>query len=192
MLCLIALPEPKLFIMKILKIILIVFAVTIAIPLIAGLFIEKDFNIERQITINKPRNEVFQYVRYIKNQNRFSVWTNLDPNMKQEFRGIDGTVGFVSAWHSEDSGVGTGEQEIKAIREGERVEFELRFKKPFENTAMAYMTTEDTGNETLVKWGMNGHMNYPMNVMSVLMRSTLGKDLQTGLNNLKNIMEGNN
>jgi uncharacterized protein YndB with AHSA1/START domain len=177
--------------MKILKIILIVLAVIIAIPLIAGLFIEKDFNIERQITINKPRNEVFEYVRYIKNQNRFSVWTNLDPNMKQEFRGIDGTVGFVSAWHSEDSGVGTGEQEIKSIREGERVEFELRFKKPFENTAMAYMTTEDTGNETLVKWGMNGHMNYPMNVMSVLMRSTLGKDLQTGLNNLKNIMEGN-
>ena len=177
--------------MKILKRILVILAIIIAIPLILGLFIKKDFNIERQITINKPKSEVFDYIRYIKNQNKFSVWTNLDPNMRQEFRGTDGTVGFVSAWRSEDKGVGSGEQEIKNIQEGERIEFELRFKEPFENTATAYMTTEGSGNETLVKWGMNSHMDYPMNVMSLFMGASLGKDLQTGLNNLKNIMEGN-
>ncbi len=41
-------------------------------------------------------------------------------------KGVDGTVGAVSAW-SGNREVGVGEEEIKKISQNERIDFELRF-----------------------------------------------------------------
>lgn len=178
--------------MRIVKKILIALAILIAIPLIVALFVKKEYAVEREITINKPKQEVFDYVKFLKNQDNYSKWAMMDPAMKKEYRGTDGTVGFVSAWDSNKKDVGKGEQEIKQITDGERIDFELRFLKPFEATDFAYMTTESSGdNQTKVKWGFNGKMNYPMNIMLVFMDmdKMLGQDLETGLTNLKTVLE---
>src|SRR6478736_279635 len=98
--------------MKILKKIAIVLVALIAILLIVALFVKKDFKVEREIVINKPKKEVFDYIRFIKNQDHYSKWAMMDPNMKKTYTGTDGTVGFISAWESENKNVGTGEQEI--------------------------------------------------------------------------------
>ncbi len=47
--------------------------------------------------------------------------------MKTEYRGTDGTVGFVSAWDSPVRDAGKGEQEITKIDDGKRIDYELRF-----------------------------------------------------------------
>lgn len=164
----------------------------IAIALIAALFIQKKYDVEREVTINKPKDSVFNYIKYVKNQDHFSIWNQKDPKSIKKFTGTDGTVGFIYSWNSQDKNVGVGEQEIKKIIDGERIDFELRFKVPFEATDMAYMTTEAISpNQTKVKWGFNGKMAYPMNLMLVFMNmdEMLGKDLQDGLNNLKVILE---
>jgi uncharacterized protein YndB with AHSA1/START domain len=178
--------------MKLLKIVLIGIAAIIALALIVAAFTKKDYAVVREITINKPKQEVFDYVKFLKNQDNYSKWAMMDPNMKKTYTGTDGTVGFVSAWDSQEKNVGAGEQEIKGITNGERIDFELRFKRPFEATDYAYMTTEDAGNnQTKVKWGFNGKMKYPMNLMLLCMDmdKMLGKDLDTGLSNLKSILE---
>lgn len=157
-----------------------------------ALFVKKEYAVEKEIVINQPKAEVFEYIKHLKNQDNFSKWATMDPDMKKTYRGTDGTVGFVSAWESQDDEVGVGEQEIKTITEGDRIDFELRFIKPFESTESAYMTTETLDeNQTLVKWGFNGHMDYPMNLMLVFMdiEKMIGDDLQTGLNNLKTKLE---
>ncbi len=178
--------------MKIVKKILLAIVGIVALLLIVALFVKKEYSVEREITINKPKQEVFDYVKLLKNQNNFSVWAQRDPNMKKDYKGNDGTVGFVSAWDSEDKHVGKGEQEIKNMKDGERLDFELRFMKPFEATDNAYMTTESAGeNQTKVKWGFNGKMPYPMNLMLLFMNmdKMLGKDLEDGLTNLKTVLE---
>lgn len=178
--------------MKILKIVLIVLATLIAVPLVVAAIAKKDYSVERSVTINKPRAQVFAFVKLLKNQDQFSKWASMDPAMKKTYTGTDGTIGFISAWDSQDPNVGVGEQEIKGITEGERLDFELRFKKPFEATDKAYMITESAGEKaTLVKWGFNGHMKYPMNLMLLFMDfdKMLGSDLQTGLDNLKRVLE---
>jgi uncharacterized protein YndB with AHSA1/START domain len=178
--------------MKILKRVLLVIAIIIAIPLIVALFVKKDYAVEREITINKPKQEVFDYIKYLKNQDNYSKWAMMDPAMKKTYTGTDATVGFVSAWASEKKDVGVGEQEIKKITDGERLDFELRFKVPFESTEQAYMTTETVGEgQTKVKWGFNGHMPYPMNFMCLFMNmeEMIGADLSTGLTNLKTVLE---
>jgi len=178
--------------MKILKIVLIVVGVLIGLPLIIALFLPKDYAVQREVTINQDKNKVFEYIKFLKNQEQYSHWASLDPNMKKEFRGTDATVGFVSAWESQIEDVGKGEQEIKKITEGSRVDYELRFIEPFEATEQAYMTTESVGSgQTKVVWGFNGHISYPMNIMMLAydFEQLIGKDLETGLKNLKKKME---
>lgn len=178
--------------MKILKTILYIVLGLVAVVLIVALFVKKDFSVEREITIHRPKSEVFDYVKFLKNQENYGVWYARDPGMKREYRGTDGTAGFVAAWDSESKDVGKGEQEITKITEGERIDSELRFSEPFESTSPAYMITESAGeNETIVKWGFTGRMNYPMNIMLLFvdMNDAAGKDFETGLNNLKDILE---
>lgn len=178
--------------MKTLKIILIIIAVIIVVPLIVALFTAKDYAVERQITINKPLEQVWDYVKYLKNQDNYSKWASMDPQMEKSFRGEDGMVGFVSAWESDNPDVGKGEQEIMAIIPSERIDYELRFIEPFESNEKAYMITEATGdNQTLVKWGFKGRMEYPMNLMLLVMdfEAMLAGDFETGLSNLKTVLE---
>lgn len=155
-----------------------------------ALFVKKEYTIEREITINKPKTEVFNYVKYLKNQDNYSKWVMQDPAMNKEFRGTDGTVGFAYAWDSNKKNAGKGEQEIKNIKEGERVDIEVRFQKPFQGIATTPIITESmTANQTKVKWAMNGKSKYPLNFMNLFMDNMLGKDLEASLDNLKTILE---
>lgn len=177
--------------MRILKKIIFVLLGLIGIVLLAGLIITKDYAVVREITINQPKDSVFNYVKMMKNQDHFSVWNMKDPNSKRTFTGTDGEIGFIYSWNGNDE-VGEGEQEIKKIVPGERIEMELRFKRPMVSTDYGYFVTEAlSANQTIVKWGFNGKMPYPMNVMMLFMNmdEMLGKDLQASLINLKSNLE---
>jgi uncharacterized protein YndB with AHSA1/START domain len=175
--------------MKILKRIGLGLLALIALLLIVALFIPNESHITREVTIAKPKGEVFAYVSQLKNQNDYSKWAMMDPNMKKSFRGTDGTPGFVSAWEGNDD-VGKGEQEITKVVEGERIDMEIRFEKPFKSKAESFMTTEAMDPaQTKVTWGFNGRQSYPMNFMNLFMDKMIGGDLQTGLNNLKKNLE---
>lgn len=178
--------------MRIFKIILLAIVAIVAVVLIAALFIKGDYSIQRSIVINKPKTEVFNYIKYLKNQNDYSKWASMDPGMKKEFRGTDGQPGFISAWDSDRDSVGKGEQEIKKIDEGKRVDYEIRFIKPMEAIAPAYMITDSIAPmQTKVTWGFEEHVPYPFNVMCLFfdVEKMIGNDLQTGLNNLKGKLE---
>lgn len=178
--------------MKIVKKILLGVLAVVVILLIIGLLMKKDYHVEREVVINKPASAVFNYIKFLKNQANYSVWAKMDPNAEMKFNGVDGTVGFISAWDSKVKNVGAGEQEIKAIKFNERIDYELRFKRPFSCTDKAYMITDSISvTQTKVKWGVDGKMHYPMNIMLPMMNMNkmLGSDLQSNLNNLKILLE---
>jgi hypothetical protein len=178
--------------MSIVKKILLALVIFIALLLIVALFVKKEYVIEREITIKKPNTTVYDYIRYLKNQDNYSVWASLDPDMKREYKGIDGTVGFIAAWDSENQDAGKGEQEIINIEEGQRVDYEIRFKEPFESKGNTYLITQQIdASSTKVTWGYSGEMAYPTNLLLLLinMDNMLGPDLEQGLLNLKDILE---
>lgn len=181
--------SPKLT--KILKITGITILSLAALIMIMAFIVKTEFEMERSVVIDRPNEEVFDYVKFLRNQYNYSVWGSLDPDMHQEFRGIDGTVGFVSAWDGNDD-VGKGEQEITGITEGERIDYELRFFVPFESTSNAFMSTEAVSeNQTRVTWGMSGTFPRPMNLMLLFfdLEDAIGSDYETGLANLKQLLE---
>lgn len=176
--------------MKILKKILFVIAGLIVLALVAALFISKEYSVRREITINKPSQEVFDYVKFIKNQEHYNKWVMMDPDMKKDYKGTDGAVGFVYAWDSKKDDVGKGEEEIKLLEEGKKVNLEVRFIRTFESIAVTEMTTEAVSpTQTKVSWGMSGQSAYPMNLMNTVMDGMLGADLEESLRTLKGILE---
>ena len=178
--------------MKTAIIILAVIAVLLTIPLVMATFTKDEYTIERNVVINKPVQDVFGYIKYLKNQSHYSKWVMMDPNARMTYTGTDGTVGFVSAWDSDNKNVGQGSQTITAIDEGKRMDLDIHFIKPFDCHSTAYLATEAVGaNQTKVSWVFNGKMNYMMKVMHIFMnfQKMIGDDLQTGLTNLKGVLE---
>jgi uncharacterized membrane protein len=150
------------------------------------------FKVEREIEINKPKAEVFAYVRNLKAQEKWGPWLKKDPTTKLMYSGTDGEVGSTSGWESNNAEVGSGEQEITKIVDGERIEIAIRFKKPFESNADSYMNIADSGDgKTKVQWGFASSMPRPMNLMLLFidMNEEVGKDFSAGLQNLKEILE---
>ncbi len=112
-----------------------------------ALITPKTYNVCRSITVNQPISEVFNYLKLIKNQNEWSPWKKKDPNMKQEFTGTDGEVGFISKWEG-NKAVYTGEQEIINIINNESIESQLRFFKPWKSQSDAYLTVHKIDERT--------------------------------------------
>jgi uncharacterized protein YndB with AHSA1/START domain len=158
--------------------------------LFAAAIMPKTLTISAEVIIEKPSTEVFNFVKLIRNQEQYSVWVMADPDIKITYSGTDGTVGFISSWTSENKNVGVGAQEIKAIKEGERYDVELRFEKPFKATNQAYTTTTPVGeNRTKVTTVFMGSNPFPMNLMIPMVKGMLLKDMNKNFANLKAVLE---
>ena len=178
--------------MKIFKYIFVAIGLIIAILLITAIFLPEEYTVSREVIIDRSKAEVFHYARMLKHQHDYSVWWKMDPNQVTTYTGEDGTVGFIAAWKSELDSVGSGEEEIVALEEGNRIGFALRFKEPFESNASSEMLfAAPDSNTTKLTWFFNGDMSYPFNVMQLFisMEDMLGQDIQEGLQNMKSILE---
>jgi hypothetical protein len=176
--------------MTILITVLGIIAGIVILVLLAALFVKKEYAVQSQITIDKNSRIVFDYIKYLKNQAYYSKWVMMDPNAKMDYSGTDGTVGFTSSWDSENKNVGAGVQEIKKIVDGERIDCEIRFERPFKNVAQTYMeVTPISETNTTIEWGMLGKNPYPFNLMNLFIPGMLAKDLDTSLSTLKNNLE---
>ena len=171
--------------------ILYILAGIILLILILGIIAPKNYDVYREITIDKPNKEVFNYLKSLNNQAHWSPWEEKDPNMHKEFRGTDGEVGSVSAWKG-NKDVGEGEQEITKIIDGERIEGQLRFFKPWKSEADCYFNTTSKGKDsTVVRWGFSGKNKFPFSIFMLFMNmdKAVGGDFEKGLAKLKTILE---
>ncbi len=163
----------------------------IALVVFLALIAPKTYDVSRSIEIESPKNEVFDYLKYLKNMDEWSPWAKKDPNMEKKFTGTDGEVGAISYWNG-NKDVGEGEQEITKIVNGDRIESELRFLKPWKSTSDCYTKVEDSGtNATKVTWGFSGKNKFPMSIMALFMNmdKMVGKDFEEGLATLKATLE---
>lgn len=170
--------------MKILIKILIVVLIIIAIPLIVALFISKDFKGEGEIVINKPKQEVFDYIKYVENQRHFGDWYQMDKNITTTSEGTDGMEGFKLDWKSEV--VGDGSQTITKIFENDSILSTLYFGMG--EPAKGYFKLKELNpHETSVTWGVVGKSPYPFNLMGLFM--DMNQSFEKGVKTLKTIVE---
>ncbi len=162
----------------------------VALVILLAIIAPKNYNVSRSTVVNKDKTTVFEYLKYLEKQREWSPWQKKDPNMEQKLTGTDGTVGAVSYWNG-NKDVGEGEQEIKKIVEGETIEGELRFYKPWKSTSDCYLNVEDAEGGTKVTWGFSGKNKFPVSIMMLFMNmdKAVGKDFEEGLTSLKQNLE---
>ncbi|HSD08809.1 SRPBCC family protein [Flavobacterium sp.] len=175
--------------MRVLRFIGIGIVGLIAFLLIVAFIIPKDYTISVSTTINRPQQVVFDYVKMIKNQEKYSVWVMKDPKVKIDYTGIDGTVGAKSSWVSTDDNVGEGSQQIAKLSD-DRIDFNLHFEKPMKGDNTAAMIVEPISiDKTKLTNEFYGHADYPMNLMSFIFKGFIEKDQAQNLANVKAILE---
>jgi uncharacterized protein YndB with AHSA1/START domain len=161
----------------------------IALLLIIALFLKKEHYVKREIVINAPRQKVFDFLKLLKNQDKFNKWAKADPGRKWEYKGADGTVGFIISWNG-NKNAGEGEKEIINIIDGKRIETQIRFVRPMKTTADVIMETEVlSDNQTKVNLINSGTLKYPMNIFIPLAEKNFPKDMDASLLALKEILE---
>lgn len=169
--------------------VLVVVAGIIALLLIIAFVMKKEHYVKCEIIINAPKQKVFDYVRLLKNQDNFNKHAMAGPDRNREFKGTDGTVGFIYAW-SGNKDAGVGEKEIINMIEGRKIETEIRFVKPMTVTARMIMETESLSDgQTKVSWSNAGTLKYPINIMIPMMQKHVAKDMDVSLATLKGILE---
>jgi len=175
--------------MNIILTVLLVLAGILALLLLIGLFMRKQHYVRREIVINASRQKVFDYLKYVKNQEAFNKHAMVSPDRERTFKGTDGTVGYIYAWRG-DKDAGVGEKEIKNLIEGKRIEMEIRFVKPMKATASIIMDMESLSDQqTKLSWSNAGTLNYPINIMIPMMEKHVSKDMDSSLVTLKALLE---
>lgn len=180
--------QPIPFVMDLL---LYIVAAVLLLVLLLNFAAPKSYHVSRSIDIRKPSEEVYKYLKYLKNQDDWSPWAEKDPNMQKEFSGTDGEVGAVSRWKG-NKDVGEGEQEIIRIVDGKLLETRLRFFKPFRSESDAYLRVDQVNpDRSRVTWGFSGENKFPVRIFMLFMNmdKAIGKDFEYGLQNLKNQLE---
>jgi hypothetical protein len=161
----------------------------IALLLMVALFMKKQHYVKREIVINAPKQKVFDFLKFLKNQDKFNKWAKADPNRKWEYKGTDGKAGFVISWKG-NKDAGEGEKEIMNLVDGERIETQIRFVKPMKMVADVIMETAYISeNETKVQLINAGTLKYPMNIFIPMAEKKFPKDMDESLQTLKQILE---
>ena len=170
---------------------LYILVIIVAIISVLAFMAPKSYDVSRIIVVNKSVEEVFAYLKLLKNQDNWSPWAQKDPNMKKTLTGVDGEVGCISAWESDHKQVGSGEQEIISITDNKEIAAQLRFLKPFKSTSDAYTRVSEVESGTKVTWGFSGKNKFPVSIMMLCMNmeKAVGGDFEQGLAKLKSVLE---
>ena len=148
------------------------------------------FSLQRKININAPPEKIFPHLNDFKNWGAWSPWEKMDPELKRNFSGSASGKGAHYSWVGNKK-VGAGNMEITRSVPSSNIELNLNFLKPFKASNVTEFKITRNGDMTNVSWEMRGPLNLMMKVMHMFMNmdDMVGKDFETGLTNLKSIVE---
>ncbi|MBV8469198.1 MAG: SRPBCC family protein [Burkholderiaceae bacterium] len=172
-----------------LKVVLLVVGTLIAGLLVFTITRPDDFRVQREIEIQAPPEKIMPLLTDFRQFGQWSPWEQLDPAMQREFSGATSGPGAIYAWKGNDK-VGQGRMEILSVTP-DKVLIKLDFLSPFEaHNTTEYMLTR-RGGTTRLSWAMFGPANFLTKLMGVfsIMDSTVGKDFEKGLSQIKAVAE---
>ncbi len=170
------------------------FIITLSILIVSlvliGFVLPSNTEVSRSIVIHRDVNSVFQMVNNYHEFSKWSPWARKDAATQYTFTGPYTGVGAKMSWHSENSQVGSGSQEIIESIPSKKVAVKLEFDG--QGSANAYYLIDAVDStETLLTWGFK--TEHRMNIISryfgLMLDSWVGADYEEGLNNLKMLLE---
>jgi hypothetical protein len=175
--------------MKLLKFLLYFAAGLFILGFGASYFARTNYQLERSIEIDAPRDTVYKQIRFAKNFEIWSPWRGLDPNQKTIISENDGEVGATYSWEGNDE-VGKGKQTL-LYQTPDSIHIEVQRIEPWKGTSPSTFKLVDRGDKTFVTWKFDMYIGRPWNALAMLtnVNTGVGKDYERGLGNLKKLCE---
>lgn len=174
--------------MKVIKIISAIALASVAIFFIAGVFIPKSYSVSRSLVVNAPDSLVYTNIVNFDNFLKWNPWSRMEPTARVQISGMPGVPGHLYKWKGED--LGTGFMKVRAVSPYTNADFQLTFQEPFQSEANNRFTLEKVATGTKVTWTMEDHSDATADKwMFLMMDNMLGKDFESGLQNLKELSE---
>lgn len=154
----------------------------------------KEFDISRTVVINRPKEEVFNFVRQLKKESLWMPWFNKDFNGVLKYDGEDGKMDALLYWKGHKHFF-EGTQKIVKINLGKIIETRILIVKPLRLVLLEYKGLKEIDeNKTKMVWGIRGGLSFPLSVMALIhpVDKAYGNDLEEGLKKIKSILEAKN
>ncbi|MFI5141715.1 MAG: SRPBCC family protein [Bacteroidia bacterium] len=173
-----------------LKKILYVVAALLGIYLVLCLIGPKKIQVERSIKVNASSELIKTQLADFKFfQEKWSPFSEKDPNMKTTFEGEIGQPGSKYSWEG-NKAIGKGSMELIAIN-GDTILQKIVFTEPHPSGGDVYLIAKPNGDATNVTWGMKFEVGFFMRAMMLFMNmdKMIGAEYEKGLAKFKEVME---
>lgn len=173
---------------KFLKWVLISLLVIIGLYCLIGLFAPSVYKVERTKTISASPAIVYSQISNLKSWNSWTAWARMDSAMTTTYEGVDGELGSLMRWESEE--MGAGNVEITELVPNEKVGYKLTFVD-WGSVSTGVFTISDSSGSSYVSWSNEGDIPFIMRTMCLFMGgmdAMMGPDFEKGLNNLAEVI----
>lgn len=155
---------------------------------------KKEFDISRTMVINRPKEEVFNFVRQLKKEKQWMPWFANDFNGILKYKGDDGKPEALLYWKGHRRFY-EGTQKIVKINQGKIIETRFLIVKPVRIILLEYKGLKEIDeNKSKIVWGVRGGLPFPLSIIALVhpVDKAYGNQLEAGLKNLKTILEVKN
>ncbi len=173
--------------MKFLKFLLIFILLIIVLFFVVSIFLPSDMYVERSIKVDASPKTAFTQVNTIKNWEKWSPWTDIDPNMKITYNGPLSGQGAEYSWVSEEGKVGNGTLTLIESKPYEKIHTKLIFGG--KDMGKGTWKFEQVDDSTTITWMMEGELGFFMRWAKGVMENSVGAMFDDGLQNLKQVTE---
>jgi hypothetical protein len=171
------------------RIFLIIVVVIVAIVLIIPAFIDEEVIITRSVEINKPVEQVYDVAKDLNYYRDWNAWAEMDQGSTGEVSGQAGEVGSKYSWKGDT--VGTGSLTIEQLVLNQSITSKIEFIEPFAAVAQEMWNFEMVdSNTTHIDYTYSAvSESYFMRYMNPMAEGMVGPPTETGLRNLKELIE---
>jgi effector-binding domain-containing protein len=177
--------------MKIIKRIISILLILIALLAIATLFTPSSLQLEESIVIDASPEMIYEEILDFKSWSNWSLWHQIDPEMKNYYSDTLGIIGSFNRWESNHDKVGNGKQTITELEEYSLIKTKMEFGGYESKDYSAWYLTPENDGKTLLRWTFEGsEMPFYMRLISALFVENMIRDAYIiGLNQLKDVVE---
>jgi effector-binding domain-containing protein len=177
--------------MKAIKYILVVLITVVltaaALFFLAAAVAPKTFTVKRTAILQASPQNIFNQINSLQKVEAWGPWQKQDTTIKNTYTGPASGIGNKTMWTSKKSGSGW----MEIIESAPPTSIKMKVGIGNFNPFTAHYTLNAVEGGTQVSWEASGTMNYPWNIFSMFADKTMGPDFETGLANLKLVVENN-
>lgn len=174
--------------MKLLKRLVLGLAGLVVLLLMISLLLPSHYAVQRSTDIQAPVDKVDAHLDAPAAWKAWTVWNRRDPQMKIAYSGPE--RGVDAGWRLENATEGNGSMVFTAVAPNHQLSYRLEFPD-MGMVSTGVVRLEPAGAATRETWTNEGDMGHnPVNrYFGLLMDKMVGPDFESGLANLKQIVE---